>query len=135
MNPENEAYFKQHFPLLFRDLGCRDPRKTCLAFGIETGDGWFELLKKACEKIEAMLQEMAIGMTEEQILTTLPHAAQVKQKFATLRFYMEGYDERIEKIISEAEEESGRTCENCGAPGRIVGSHWVTTLCEGCQKK
>lgn len=56
-------------------------------------------------------------------------ADQVKEKFAGLRFYHHGGDKFCDGIIQMAEGISYRTCEECGAPGKVGGRGWIKTLC------
>lgn len=56
---------------------------------------------------------------------------QSKEKFGGLRFYIGDYpDIEEEDPIASAEEESFRTCEVCGEPGRRRGGGWIKTLCD-----
>jgi hypothetical protein len=59
-------------------------------------------------------------------------ASQVKEKFGTLRFYMTSENEEMSKAIGEAERESARTCETCGAEGMPRDMGWITVLCSKC---
>lgn len=67
-------------------------------------------------------------------------AAQVKEKYGGLRFYLSGYpthpeiDSKVTAYINFAEALSYKTCEDCGRPGEQRGGHWVFTLCEDCDK-
>lgn len=68
---------------------------------------------------------------------------QVKEKFGTLRYYIELSDEaranpdaqqRADELIAEAERTSSTICEQCGQPGSLkqtVG-YWYRTLCDSC---
>lgn len=122
MNEENTKYLRENFPNLFKDYG-GDPRQTCMAWGIAVGDGWFEIIKELAEKLEPL------GVV----------AAQVKEKFGGLRFYINGVDksifDEVHGYINEAESKSYETCERCGKPGKRTGKGWVLTLCEECDKK
>lgn len=43
---------------------------------------------------------------------------------------------RIESLVRLAEEESARTCEECGEPGKLDDTHtWVKTLCRTCRER
>ena len=64
-----------------------------------------------------------------------PRAAQVKEKFGTLRFYMTRYTDEIRELISSAETLSSVTCEECGSPGEEKGGGWIRTLCNPCAKE
>lgn len=122
MSPEKTKELSEKYPKLFSHLG-GDPRETCMAWGICTGDGWYNILDELCAKLEPY------GVV----------AAQVKEKFGTLRFYLEATPsdkwEEIHKLIGEAELKSSETCEQCGKPGTIRGGGWVRCLCDDCNKK
>lgn len=64
-----------------------------------------------------------------------PRAAQIKEKFGTLRFYMTHYTDKIDEIIKEAEKKSRITCEYCGKPGELRDDGWLFTLCDECEKE
>ena len=57
-------------------------------------------------------------------------AVQVKEKYGTLRFYYDGGDEFINGVTTMAEYLSARTCESCGAPGKMRKGGWIRTLCD-----
>jgi len=108
------------YPKLFKNI-YGDPRKTCMAWGLACGKGWFLLLDKLCSKLEQYGIE----------------AAQVKEKLGTLRFYIEGspsdkFDE-IHETIGKFEVKSGETCETCGNPGKRKGGNWIRTICDTCE--
>ena len=64
-------------------------------------------------------------------LENLPTIMQVKEKFAGLRFYVSGCDDRIGTLIEFAERMSRCTCEKCGAPGELDdGTGWMKTHCK-----
>ena len=117
MNKENSEYLVNNFPNLYRDYGA-DPRHSCMAFGFEVGDGWFNILKVLSERLEP----------------TGAIASQVKEKYGTLRFYIyNGSDEAFD-LIDRAEFASERTCEECGEPGKLTDGGWVRTLCATCEE-
>jgi hypothetical protein len=60
-------------------------------------------------------------------------AAQIKEKFGGLRFYVEGASDQQYAVISFVESLSYHVCEKCGTMkniGRTKG--WIKTLCKGC---
>jgi hypothetical protein len=61
-------------------------------------------------------------------------ASQVKEKFGTLRFYVDAADSEIYAMINVAESMSARTCEVCGSPGTQNDYGWISTLCETHRK-
>ena len=58
------------------------------------------------------------------------HVLQVKEKFAGLRFYVGSAEKPVHERIHEAENESLKTCEECGAPGTLREGGWLKTLCD-----
>ena len=86
----------------------------------DCGDGWAGILERLVASIAA-LDDLPPGFS----------IVQVKEKFGGLRFYVSCENDEIERLISDAERESFRTCEKCGAPGRLRDDRaWYTTLCE-----
>jgi hypothetical protein len=63
---------------------------------------------------------------------------QVKEKFGTLRYYVDTDNELADKvfpkIISAFEELSGHICESCGKAGELRAGGWYRTLCDDCNK-
>ena len=87
--------------------------------------GWTELVLQLDSDLSVILPDYTI--------------AQVKEKFAGLRYYIDSYgvantDPRVElskELISEAETVSMRTCQVCGSPGRYREEVvWQATLCD-----
>ncbi len=92
-----------------------DETKSCMYWGLAVGDGWAPLLEKAFKKF--------------MLLENKPVLAQVKEKFGTLRLYLDYYSDEAEKIVREAEIESEHTCEICGEPGVLYTKGWYVTWC------
>ena len=124
MRKEIEMRLVKEFPKLYRDYG-GDPKKTCMAWGFATGDGWFELI-------------YGLSMSLKE-LSPNARALQVKEKLGTLRFYVEGLGKdrgRIQELIHRAEDASAKICEECGKPGkRKTKAGWISTLCKKCEGK
>lgn len=60
---------------------------------------------------------------------------QVKEKFGGLRYYARTHNpdhrEAFKERITQAEQQCGRTCEICGAPGELHDEFsWIRTLCD-----
>lgn len=129
MNGDLELQLVIKYPKILKDFG-GDPMQTCMAWGIDTGDGWYDLLDKCMEKIQYFCDLCSTGENQVQVV-----AAQIKSKFATLRFYVDiyGADELQSSIlygfIDDAERKSARTCEVCGKDGKLHSRGWHTTLC------
>ncbi len=113
----------EDFPLLYRDRH-GDSSKTCMVQGFP-GDGWEPLIRRLSEKLEAAIESFPKCLP----LEGPPCASQVKEKFGALRFYMTWFVDEFDEWIAEAEAESRRTCEECGATGKLTGKGWVKTAC------
>lgn len=95
----------------------------------ECSEGWTALLYDLSKKITKELEKMP-EKGEEKFWV-----AQVKSKFGGLRYYVYNSNEAIDKLITEAESLSYKTCEDCGKPGEEVGRGWIYTLCPPCAEK
>lgn len=118
MKEELEQKLIEKYPSLFADKD-KSPRETLICFGCECGDGWYNILDKLFEKLSKF---------PDLKLT------QVKEKYGTLRIYVNDYNEEVSKYIEDANRKSGKTCEMCGKKGKRRNGGWITTLCNGCYK-
>lgn len=85
--------------------------------GIECGEGWIGILDLLAEKLSPGVKVL-----------------QVKEKFGTLRFYINRGTEADHNLISQAEAQSAVTCELCGAEGSIGSNKgWVVCRCKKCK--
>jgi hypothetical protein len=132
MGPELDAALVRDFPHLYRDRH-GDTRETRMCDGFP-GDGWERIVRRLSEKLEPIARETGL------------RAVQVKEKFGELRFYVRGADgarklpaaisAAVHAAIIAAMEESGRTCEYCGAAcstREVEG--WWSTLCDACLER
>jgi hypothetical protein len=108
------------YPELFHPVG--DP--PAATGWPSVGDGWRDLLERACARIRAAVRADGGAF----------HATQIKEKYGTLRFYWEGALSReaeaaVDEATELAEARSACTCEICGAEGRLYGPGWLTTRC------
>ena len=113
----------------FKDWDKSHGRWPFSLFGIECDNGWYDLLDRLCEKVEA-----CINRAEDP---DIYYVVQIKEKFGGLRFYMSSHTVEFHCLIREAEKESEITCEICGRPG-ILGENkwnWYQTLCQECRTK
>lgn len=84
---------------------------------LTVGEGWYSLIKRLIEDL------IELGWNKEIV--------DVKEKFGTIRFYINEGNDKIFKRIVDAEVESSKICEISGRPGelrRVNG--WYKTLCE-----
>ena len=129
MKKELELKLQERFPIPFKYMYCH-PSKSCMAFGLEISDYWFQPVWDALEKIEKIVPE------DEWFILD-----QVKSKYASLRVYYHvnncgdrKFYDKIDKVITMAEKECAKICEQCGKPGKLVGTSWVWIKCEECEK-
>jgi hypothetical protein len=96
----------------------REKHKRAMV-GFECLPGWTDLL----DAVFTWLNEIASDRNWAP--------DQIKEKYATLRFYWHGdLPERGDAIISAAEHLSGHVCEACGAPGSQQSQNgWWSTRC------
>jgi len=128
MNQRLDAYLVRKCPTLFADRNA-SMRVTCMCWGFECGDGWYNLLKEACLKLEPIMAA-AKAKDPQGWAHGYYRASQVKEKYGTLRFYLACYPPGAEEIVNEAEKKSAVTCEQCGKPGKLRGRGWLYTACE-----
>jgi hypothetical protein len=116
------------FPQLYRQRHW-DASKTCMCWGFECGDGWFDIIYELSQKLDALFKKHNLNGDD------YPACVQVKEKFGYLRFYMEGIPKEIYEeaytYINEAEYKTGKACEECGKPGKIQNFRgWYRCACE-----
>lgn len=158
MHKDLDQKLCEKYPLIFRDRH-EDPSKTCMYWGLDVGDGWYDLLDKLCALIQGHIdwRIRSIELTKkfnedlakdaetnfedrEPWMTREPRAVpesieqvvaiQVKEKFGGLRFYYNGGDEYIRGLTTMAEEMSYRICEVCSDKAAPTQGGWIRTLCE-----
>jgi hypothetical protein len=121
-----QANLVARYPTLFN----QDARGRVSALGFpEVGDGWRDLVETAIGRIAAAVAAAPTGSLK---------VGQIKQKFGTLRLYLDkrdGFPEAICAAIEEAiclsEARSACTCETCGAEGRLHDKGgYVFTACD-----
>lgn len=126
MKKELDEKLCADFPLIFKNRHA-SPRQSAFAFGFECGDGWYWLIDKLCNLL------MWDGKTGKE-RTNPPIAAQVKEKFGSLRFYVGGADDKQHNFIEMAEYLSGSICETCGTTEEVFQTKgWIRTTCPDCE--
>ena len=84
----------------------------------EGGRGWMDLIKPLVQRCN-----------EEGV-----RIEQIKEKFGTLRFYVDSASEELYDAIHAAELASASICQYCGQPGKQkVIRGWVYTMCGPCE--
>ncbi|HDY90029.1 MAG TPA: hypothetical protein ENH82_18150 [bacterium] len=123
MKKELQQKLYNKYPELFvqKDLPMS---QTCMCWGITTGDGWFYLIDNLC----ACITNYCKNNNKE-----IPQAAQVKEKYGTLRFYLDNEDTLIDGMIWLADYLSGTICEVCGSTENVTQTKgWIQTICKPC---
>lgn len=126
MNHNLDQALVRDFPLVFRDRHA-SVMQTCMSWGFECGDGWEPLIRKACEKLEPLIDAYVRSANSRD--NNFPCASQIKEKYGTLRFYLSSGTDEMHEIANQAENESEVTCETCGEPGKMRGRGWYYTAC------
>lgn len=107
MSPELDKQLCNKYPEIFRDRN-KSPQETCMCWGLECGDGWYELIDTLCEALTyTFITSVEVDEEDGKRLGIEPSrwkdedkdryffkveppqvvADQVKEKFGTLRFY------------------------------------------------
>lgn len=157
MNPKKQNRLVRKYPSLYRDVG-GDPRTTCMTWGFECGDGWYDIIdnlsaiithhEETLEKFKvkptfrSRFNDMLVFIRIKMNKIFYPNyykqericAVQVKEKFGSLRAYMSHQDDYISGAIAMAEAMSALTCEVCGKRGYINNDgNWMQCLCKECR--
>lgn len=95
---------------------------------IDCHAGWYPLLTDLDTDLRALWPDYKV--------------VQVKQKFGTLRFYIDTLtgasgeqQQAVRDRIHAAEAKSATICEWCGQPGQLRQRGWIATLCDDCSSK
>ena len=144
MDKELQNKLFEKYPSIFveKDLPVS---KSCMGRGIETGNGWYDIIDDLCGTLLWIEKKSGIKMV----------AKQVKRKFAALRFYLP-CDSEIDKgncdkadferwmliattFLDGYERSSSHTCEYCGCyiEEKIVDAltGWHYAACKECYLK
>ncbi len=127
MNDELEKLLYTRYPRLFKNVS-NPNRPLDFFWGCEHEGGWFDIVDSLCKRIVKHIDWKYRDLPEEK--RPYPLVQQIKEKFGTLRFYLDRQDDEIHAMIMLAEEMSSRICEVCGCPGTIRPGSWVKTYCD-----
>jgi hypothetical protein len=156
MKKELDELLCKKYPEIFKDRYA-PMNQTAMCWGFDCGDGWYNIIDTLCGLLSSeyrsakshyeFLMEVGVGnvlygtktLTQEAIdeakakleeeKLKVPVAAQVKEKFGGLRFYVNAATDKHYHYITFAESMSYRTCEKCGAPGKTYRMGWHKALC------
>jgi hypothetical protein len=132
MKQELDETLCKKYPLIFADRN-KSMMETCMCWGFEHGDGWYNIIDSLCGQIQHHIdwqnKNFEKGHAQYKQVPQVV-VSQVKEKFGTLRFYYHGGDDVIDGMVRMAESWSAVACEECGAPGTQNSQGWIKTLCE-----
>lgn len=108
--------FLQRFPLVYRETAT-----------ISVCVGWQRIVEDLLSDLqtigEAQVSEGEVGLV----------LLEVHQKYGSLRVETSRMTSTSQKAAERAEASSAKTCERCGARGRLRDvDQWMTTLCDSC---
>jgi hypothetical protein len=131
MTDELEKKLIEKYPKMFV-ISESDITKPYPMFGIECGDGWYNLLDELCNSIQFHIDHNMYNVEKESAQVVVE---QIKEKFGGLRFYFRGGDDFIDGLVSFAESMSYKTCEFCGTNQYVTKntSGWIQSLCVDCR--
>lgn len=110
----------------YQKLAEKYPDFFKMHFGFECGPGWYKIIEKLTDDINAIIQRDKL---ENFYATT------VKEKYGTLRYYMSIETDEMSDLIEKAEDETEITCEVCGNPGQMSrNGYWLAVRCNECQE-
>ena len=124
MNEKLDELLCQRYPKMMVNRD-KSMMETCMCWGFECGDGWFNIL----DQLMGSIQHHIDWKNKKEEVVAQVTLNQVKEKFGTLRFYYSGGDDYIDGLVTMAESMSGVTCEDCGSPGTQTQGGWIKTAC------
>lgn len=134
---QNKLYEK--YPQFFVNKD-KTPMESPMCFGIEVGNGWYEILSNVCWMIRQhednkRWRKKYLEEKEPERLADEPEYYtvkfdQIKEKFGGLRVYFSGGDDYVEGLVSMAEAISYYVCEICGNKGEANKGGWISVRCE-----
>lgn len=139
MDQELQNTLYKKYPQLFsnKDKGIQN---SCMAWGCEVGNGWFDIISSVCWMIEQHERNKEgnrkyLENNDPERLASLPEYFpakfdQVKEKYGGLRLYFSGGDDYVEGLVSMAEAISYKICEVCGNKGEANKGGWISVRCE-----
>jgi len=144
MDQELQNTLFEKYPNLFSNR-TKSHMESCMCWGIECNNGWYELLSSVCWRIFQHEKNIADRVrirnennkeNDQSDLEYIPvKFDQIKEKFGGLRIYYSGGDDYVEGVVGMAEEYSYKVCEVCGNSGKPNKGGWITTLCNNCRNK
>ena len=144
MNEDLQKQLYELGPILYQEKDL-PMQQTCMCWGFECPDSWFDLLKELTIELETSINNKYKGKYECV-------AQQVKEKYGSLRFYGEikilienptkddlslskKLYEQFQELVDKAEYKSEKICCECGKPATKISSGWIAHFCDECATK
>jgi hypothetical protein len=129
MTKEKELKLVEEFPDILKDYG-GDMMATCMSWGMECDDGWFDILKQCMTQLQYCCNKFSDDNRKVQVI-----ANQIKEKYGGIRFYASYYNandveyEILDSLIDRLENSALNTCEVTGERGSLCSKGgWLRTL-------
>lgn len=123
MNENLEKKLMKKFPW-FEAKNIWSGEKLNSPYYCECDDGWYNLIYNCCKDIEQLYKSKNADINTLRIL-------QIKEKYGTLRIYLDNYIDGTDDIVTKYENLSSEICEVCGDKGSLkLKNSWMKTLCE-----
>jgi hypothetical protein len=147
MNSELQNKLYEKYPQLFVNKD-KTPMQSTMCFGIECGEGWYDILSSLCWMINQheenikwrekwkqkqnvdIQQDFEVKVEGDEQEYFPVKFDQIKEKYGGLRVYFSGGDEYIEGLVSMVEAMSYKICDVCGNKGEPNKEGWISTRCE-----
>ena len=131
MSKERRQQLFDKYPELFekKNVQPTSVHKYPIYWGLEHGDGWIPIVEDLCNLIQQHVNHKRMKDPN----SPQPQVFQVKEKYGSLRFYINHGDDYIYGLIAMAESVSARTCEECGVPGKFYKNGWLRVRCDPCE--
>lgn len=121
-----EKYLMEKYPKLFYSKENGELQCPC---GVWVPSGWEKIVDHLCGSIYSYIYKTKIYSEGKYISPPEIKIDQIKEKFAGLRFYYSGGDDKISGMVYLAEYICGKTCEVTGNPGVLCDrAGWYKTL-------
>lgn len=118
MTEEHSRYLIETFPFLNNSFF----ENRFAKYGMECGDGWFDLIKDLFENL------LALNIPDLEIWV-------VKEKCGELSINVGVVNSDAIRLIREAEKKSVTICELCGKAGMLKKNKMISqTRCDKCRK-
>ena len=120
MRQELEELLCTRYPLIFQNRSSAISTNRT-RWGFSCGDGWFDLIDTLCERLQ-------FGIDHNNAPQVV--ASQVKEKWGQMSFYIREANDEQRGMVLMAQALSGRICEVCGKPGRLLVHQAHMTRCQ-----